>query len=167
MAVTVMRALSAIGGVALVLMMVHVTVDVGGRLLFNRPLFGTTEIVSAYYMVAVVFLPLAYVTRREGHILVEVFTRHLPRRTLARLEAAIGVVTTSVLCWMIWECVVAASRSTAIREKWEAGQDLLVVWPTRWLLPIGLAALALHQIMRLIADLRTAARPDADDEAPP
>ena len=41
------------------LMMLHVSVDVTGRYLFNRPIDGTTEIVAAYYMVLVAYLPWA------------------------------------------------------------------------------------------------------------
>ena len=39
------------------LMMLHVSADVTGRSFFGRPLEGTTEIVSAYYMVIVAYLP--------------------------------------------------------------------------------------------------------------
>ena len=39
------------------LMMAHVTIDVTGRYVFNRPLDGTTEIVAAYYMVMVAYAP--------------------------------------------------------------------------------------------------------------
>jgi TRAP-type C4-dicarboxylate transport system permease small subunit len=39
------------------LMMAHVTVDVTCRYLLNSPLEGTTEVVAAYYMVAVAYLP--------------------------------------------------------------------------------------------------------------
>jgi len=39
------------------LMMLHVTIDVAGRTLFNHPFEGTTEIVSAYYMVVAAYLP--------------------------------------------------------------------------------------------------------------
>src|ERR1043165_5059975 len=42
-----------------VLMMIHVTADVAMRTLFNSPIEGTTEVVAAYSMVIVAYLPLA------------------------------------------------------------------------------------------------------------
>ncbi len=44
--------LACFGGV---LMMVHITIDVIGRVVFNNPFDATIEVVSAYYMVAVSF----------------------------------------------------------------------------------------------------------------
>ena len=82
--------LAYVGGVGIVLMMVHIVIDVLGREVVGTPLDGTTEIVSFYNMVAVTFLPLAFVAHHEGHILVELFTRGLGPRRLAGLEAAIG-----------------------------------------------------------------------------
>ena len=55
-------------------MAVHVIADVSARYLFNQPLPGTIEIVSLYYMVAVIYLPVAYVQSRRQHIVVTQFT---------------------------------------------------------------------------------------------
>jgi hypothetical protein len=53
--------LLAIGAAIITLMALHVIADVSCRYLLNQPLPGTIEIVSLYYMVAVIYLPLAYV----------------------------------------------------------------------------------------------------------
>ena len=74
-------------------MMVHITIDVIGRVVFNNPFDATIEVVSAYYMVAVSFLPLAYISRHEGQIIVELFTRNLRKRPMLRLELLVNVVT--------------------------------------------------------------------------
>ncbi|HBM14118.1 MAG TPA: hypothetical protein DD390_15605, partial [Rhodospirillaceae bacterium] len=66
------------GTVALVLMATHVVSDVVGRLFFNHPVYGTTEIVSFYYMVGAVCLPLAYMELRDEHITVDVFYQKMP-----------------------------------------------------------------------------------------
>jgi hypothetical protein len=55
------HALMLIGGMGIVLMMAHVTLDVVLKNLFNAPIQGTIEISSYYYMVAVVMLPMAMV----------------------------------------------------------------------------------------------------------
>ena len=62
------------------LMMMHVTADVTGRYFFNSPLEGTTEIVSAYYMVVVAYLPWAFLARHDNHIVADMFTRAIPPR---------------------------------------------------------------------------------------
>ena len=62
----------------LVLMALHVSLDVGLRYLFGKSFTGTLEFVSFYYMVAVVFLPLAYVELQREHISVDVLVGRLP-----------------------------------------------------------------------------------------
>ena len=69
-----------VSGAALLLMMLHIAADVALRYLFSAPLHGTVEIVSTYYMVAVVFLPLALIELRNGHIVVELVSQHFPAR---------------------------------------------------------------------------------------
>ena len=69
------NALMWLGLIAGFLMMVHVSVDVTGRTVFNRPFSGTTEIVAGWYMVAVCYLPWAWITRTDNHIVAGVFER--------------------------------------------------------------------------------------------
>ena len=71
---------ATIGIAAVGLMMFHITFDVFGKYLFNAPLPATLEIVSHYYMVVVVFLPLAMVEKRDAHISVEVLTQNFSDR---------------------------------------------------------------------------------------
>ena len=69
--------LAAIGSLVLLVTMLHVSVDVMARFFFNMPLSGTIEISSFYYMIAVVFLPLAAVEGKNGHIAVEILAQRL------------------------------------------------------------------------------------------
>ena len=149
-------ALTFVAGILMLLMMLHIVADVAGRTLFNHPLDGTTEIVSGYYMVAVIFFPLAYVTHYEGHITVELFTRGLPPRRLAGLEAVIGVVAFGFLVWFSWETIIAAYNSFLNNEQWETADDLVTIWPSRWFLPIGLVLMAAYLVFRIVEDARMA-----------
>ena len=142
--------LAIAGGVALVLMMLHIVADVATKYLFNDPIDGTTEIVAAYYMVAVVFLPLAYVTFAEGHLIVELFTVRMKGRPLAALIGCAGLVTLAYLLFFIWFTGVEAVRRTREGEAWETSVDLVAVWPSRWFLTIGLAAMALWVALALV-----------------
>ena len=75
--------LAGLAALALFLMMLHVTADVLGKYLLNRPIPGTAEVVASYYMVAAVFLPLAWVEVRQGSIVMELLYALLPN-TLKR-----------------------------------------------------------------------------------
>ena len=68
-----------VGGVGLVLMALHVSIDAIGKYLFSIPIPATLEIVAYYYMPAVVALPLALVEIRNGHVAVEMVHQMLPR----------------------------------------------------------------------------------------
>ena len=135
-------ALAAVAGVLILVMMVHVTADVFGRLAFSAPINGTLEIVAGYYMVAVVFLPLAHVSRGEGHIFIELFTRKLPYRTRSWMDAGASVLTFGYVALMAWQCGIEAIIQTEGGELWETADDLIVIWPSRWLIPIGCALMA-------------------------
>ena len=150
------RALTIVAGIAVMLMMMHIVIDVVGRVVFNHPLNGTTEIVSTYYMVAVIFLPLGFVSHYEGHIKVELFTRGLSPAGLAWLEAAVGALSVVFLVWFTWESVVAARISFEMGEQWETAADLVTVWPSRWILPVGLAAMTAYMICATIDEVRRA-----------
>ena len=142
--------LAVAGGAALVLMMLHIVADVATKYLFNDPIDGTTEIVAAYYMVAVVFLPLAYVTFAEGHLIVELFTARMKGRPLAALVGCAGLVTFAYLLFFVWFTGVEAVRRTREGEAWETSVDLVAVWPSRWFLTVGLAAMALYVALALV-----------------
>ncbi len=134
------------GCVVIVLMMLHVVLDVAAKFLLNLPLPGTIEIVSAYYMVGVLFLPLGYVARENEHIYVELFTQKLSPRNLRRLEAAIGLVGGLSMAGVAWLTGLEAAARTASGERWETAASLIQVWPSRWILPVGTGVMAVYMI---------------------
>lgn len=147
-------ALTVAGGLAVVLMMAHIVVDVAKKYLLNDPIDGTTEVVAAYYMVASVFLPLAYVTYTEGQLVVELFTGRMSGRPLSLLLAFTGSATLAYVLFVAWCTAEEAALRTRDGEAWETSVDLLVVWPSRWLLPVGLAAMALVVLVETARHLR-------------
>ena len=60
--------LAWLAGIMAVAMMFHISLDVFCKYFFNRPLDGTIEIVSLYYMVGIVFLPISYISLTDSHI---------------------------------------------------------------------------------------------------
>ena len=139
-----------------VLMMLHVVADVATRWLFAYQIEGTIEIVAGYYMVMIVFLPLAYVGSHEGHIVVELFTRGMSDRGLARLDGVVGIVTFVFMVLFAWMTFEEAVTQTLEGEVVQTSDDFVVIWPSRWFLPAGCAVMAAYVLLRSIQDLKRA-----------
>lgn len=156
--------LAWIGGVGLILMMLHIAAEVVARYVFNSPLHGTVEIVSAYYMVAVVFLPLAMIERANGHIIVELVSQHFPRRIQAVLIGVVALISALYFGAFTWQTWSDALNKFAVGEQ-ALGTVAVTVWPTRFYLPIGCGLIALvlvHKAFRLFAgDATVLARHEA------
>lgn len=147
---------SWIAGIAILAIMLHVVIDVAMREILASPIDGTIEIVSFYDMVAVTFLPLAYVAHREGHIYVELFTRGLSPRRLAFLEGVIGLACLAFVIWMVRETWYAALISQADGEMWETSDDLITIWPSRFFLPVGIFLMGVYMVFRIADDFLVA-----------
>lgn len=155
----VARFLAVISALALLVMMLHVTADVIGKYLFNAPIPGTAEVVASYYMVAAVFLPLAWVEVSEGSIVVELLYNMFGRRAqLLSLfcATALSAVFYGGLAWLLWSPAVKAWRIGEIVE----GTWRVVIWPTKFLLPLGLALACVVMLLRLVDIATGRHRPD-------
>ncbi|OGA30554.1 MAG: hypothetical protein A3I01_04880 [Betaproteobacteria bacterium RIFCSPLOWO2_02_FULL_65_24] len=146
-----------IGLVAGFLMMVHVSADVAGRALV-RPLIGTTEIVSGYYMIAVAYLPWALIARNDQHIAVELFTQHMPRSVSIWLDAAVKVLTIAYLAVFVWQTWFRALQQMAAGESLQVGGGYMAVWPSRFVLPLAGGLMLLYLVVRVARDVRDAVR---------
>src|SRR3546814_16843388 len=63
--------LTNLARLALLAMLFLTVLDIGGRYLFDHPLEGTTAIITQLLFPALVFLSLAPVAERDGHVRVE------------------------------------------------------------------------------------------------
>lgn len=146
-----------LGGLAVVLMMLHVTADVLLRKLFAAPLPGTLAVVSNYYMVVLAFVPLALAERRRAHIAVEVLVEHLPhslKHWLARLVLLPVGAALAVFAWRTWEI---AGDKLASGTSIVQGTASIVVWPSYFALPIGAGLMLSVVLYRLTVTLVGAA----------
>ena len=148
----------------LILMMVHVGADIFAKLVFNSPIIGTLETVSYYYMVSIVFLPLAFVELRNGHVFVDLIFRNFPLRAqviIYVLGCLISVSYYSLFCYQTFlDAVKATSEQETVMSNY-----LFYVWPSRWTLPIGSATLVLAIILNASTALITGVVNDANGEA--
>src|SRR5262247_2926976 len=92
-----------IGLIAAFGMMMHVVADVTGRSFFNQPLQGTTEIVSGWYMVAIAFLPWAWIEQQNNHIVAGMFERIGGPRFNFWLNAVVKVCTSAFIALFTWQ----------------------------------------------------------------
>jgi TRAP-type C4-dicarboxylate transport system permease small subunit len=161
------NALAVCAGVAMMLMMAHIVADVAWKYALNDPVDGTTEVVAAYYMTAIVFLPLAYVALAGEHLDVILFTQRLSGRPL-KILTLFGLLATALyLGFICYHGVVEAIRRTAEGEAWETSAKLLGVWPGRWFLPIGMGAMGLCVLAIFLRALRRSYWPAGSDVVPP
>lgn len=131
------------------LMMLHVTADALARW-FSITLFGTIEIVSNYYMVALTYLPLAWIVKHEGHIFVELFTRNLSARNLLRIDTWVALLTLVYVIVVTWKTLESALEQTAIREQAESALGFISIWPSRWFVVIGFGCFAMQLIAQIL-----------------
>ena len=142
-----------VGLLAGFLMMMHVTADVTGRTIFNHPLSGTTEIIAGWYMVAAAYLPWAYISRTDGHITVDMFTRFASPRFLAVLEILIKLLTIVWVSVFTYQTFIRAVQQTRAGEVWEAAGGFILIWPSRWMLPVSGGLMVLYLILRVMSDI--------------
>src|SRR5690625_5127957 len=92
--------ITLIGGAAVSLMMIQVSLDVLFRFLLNQPLPGTITVVSHYYMIIAIFLPLAFVEQTKKSITIELLSAYFPP-TLNRFLSTFSQLFVSATAFMI------------------------------------------------------------------
>jgi TRAP-type C4-dicarboxylate transport system permease small subunit len=155
---------TVIGLIAVALMMLHITIDVAGKFLLNTPVPATISLVSHYYMVVVAFLPIAFAERRRAHITVEVLTELFPARAQHHLYAwsyVLSAVVYGLLTFRSWD---EARRAHEIGAFIMEQSTKLIVWPSYYLLPIGMGLMTIAVVYRFLVYL-TGAK-DSFDEPP-
>lgn len=135
------------------LMMVHVSLDVAGRALW-KPIAGTPEIVSGYYMILVAYLPWALIARNDDHIMVELFTRGLPPKAIAWLDIVAKIATTVYVAIFTRQTWLTALKQMANQESLQVGGSYLIVWPSRYVLPAAGLLMAIYLAVRVTRDIR-------------
>lgn len=130
-------ATALLAGITVCIMMLQVTVDVVGRYVFNSPLPATIAFVSHYYMLFVVFLPLALPERTDGHIAVEIVTERLAPAVQRHLRSwfyLVGGIIYAVMARASWlEAMSKFDTSAKVIEN-----NLPVpIWPGYFILPVG------------------------------
>ena len=135
------------------LMMAHVSLDVAGRALW-KPVVGTPEIVSGYYMIAVAYLPWTMIARNDDHIMVDLFTRALPSKVRVWLDIAVKIALAAYVGLFAWQTWLTALRQMANRESLQVAGSYLIVWPSRYILPATGLLMVVYLVVRVMRDIR-------------
>ena len=149
------NALAIVAGIALLLMMIQTVTDVAMSRLFGSPIEGSLEIISAYYMVMVVFLPLAMVELRHEHINADLFVRMLPKQAQRVIYVFGGLVSLAffgTLCLQTGLDFVASFKINEVLM----GSIYVPVWPAKFALPIGFLAISLVVILHITKSIASA-----------
>lgn len=154
------RLAGLIAGLAVVLMMLHVTIAVLLRVGLHSPATGTIEIVSYFYMVSAVFLGIFVAAWQNAHIRVDVIANLLPRRAQRVTDIIAELVMLVFFVFFAWGLWRTALQKTHQREAVDAVFAHLTVWPTRWVAVVGIVlalAVVAWRLMRMLAGANTRA----------
>jgi TRAP-type C4-dicarboxylate transport system permease small subunit len=142
--------LTALGALATLALLVHVAADVALRSLRGTPIPATYEIVTNYYMVALAFLPLAWVERQGGMVRIDVIHGLLPRPVQRVSERAVTLVSALVYAVLAWVTLRTALTNTGNGSFIMTNGVRVITWPAYWLPPVGLALAALVSGLRAV-----------------
>lgn len=155
------RLLLLIAGTALVLMMLHISLDVVSNLVFGMPVPLTNAVVTQYYMICAAFLPLAATELRNAHISVDLVVDRLPPRARGALEALVqllGMALYGALAAQAWQL----AQEKLARDAFLMEQTTRVsTWPSYFLVPAGFGLVALLLAVRLACRLLGRPQPAA------
>jgi len=150
------QVLMAIAIALAAVMMLHVTLDVILSQFIAEPMPMTVDLVSFYYMVGLVFLPLAFVETKNEHIDVDLIHAVLPGGG----QKALDLIALTLS--MVYFALLTYQSGIDALEKYELGEYTMgivnvTIWPGRFFLPIGCGTLTLVLLLKLIR------RPFSDD----
>ena len=160
------RWILALAGVALVLMMLHISIDVGANILLGAPVPLTNATVTQYYMIAVAFLPLAAGEYRGAHIGVDLVVNHLAASTRRWLDHLV-----QTLCFTVY-AALAIQASQLAMEKLARNSFLMEqttrvsTWPSYFLVSLGFGLIALLIGLRLVCRVLGRPEPEPPVETP-
>jgi TRAP-type C4-dicarboxylate transport system permease small subunit len=146
-----LSALALVGAVATVALMLHVVADIVMRNIWNAPIPATYEVVTNYYMVALAFVPLAWVEKSGAMVQVEVINGALSPLMMRLSDLLVALISATVyvaLAWVTWQVAV---RNTGVGSFVLANQTRVPTWPAYWLPPLGFTLAALATAIKIPA----------------
>lgn len=143
------RLLALAASLCLVVMMMQICLDVGGRYLFGKPMPSTLEIVSDWWMPALIFLPLLNVEWRNEHIAVDLFYQRLTPRAQAVVDGF------ALVCFGVFLAIISYAAFEQALRAYREGEFIMglvpvITWPPRFFLPLAGFLTALLCLVRAL-----------------
>jgi TRAP-type C4-dicarboxylate transport system permease small subunit len=135
------RVLSALGMLAVAAMLVHTVVEVVSRTGFNKPMAGTLEIVTFWYLPIIAFVGMWAGFRENEHISVDLLVTRLRPGAQWVMHIFVSTLVLVALGLMVWFTTQQAFTSLRINEY--VGIDHVPIWPVRFVVPAALLAFAI------------------------
>lgn len=145
-------ALGIMATLATLVMMIAIAIDVVFRALYNRSVPGVLEI-SETALVTAVFLGLAYTGATNSHIAVDLLTERLPARVTRWVLTVAWGLSSVFLGWITYATFVRATAAFGARET-RMGLVAWPIWPARWIIVVGLAAMLLVSLVNFVRTAR-------------
>ena len=145
----VTRVLLVLAAVLAFLLCFLVVADVVGRVVFNSPVKGTTEIVSLS-IVIICYLQAGFAIRSGGMLHVDMFVSRGGPRTrsaFAAFAALAGLVFFAAICWGSFEGAAHAWTSNEFEGE---GALRVPVWPARFVIVLGTFIAAFSYLLMLL-----------------
>jgi len=143
-----------VAGLALLTMGLIVSASVLGRSIFNAPV-PDDLIMVGLLMVCVIVLPLAFIERNDGHIVVTILADRLPPRLKGLLRAFGNVVLMAFFGTMGF--MLAKKVPGEFSEGlYYDGQLDIPTWPMKAMFAAGVAILVLRLLVSLVSNIRAA-----------
>ena len=138
-----------IAGAALLLMMLHITVDVVANLVLRSPVPLTNAAVTQYYMIAVAYLPLAAAEYRGSHISVDLVVNWMPERVRRVLDYVVQAVALLVYAGLGLQAFQLALEKLGRNSFLMEQTTRVTTWPSYFIIPAGFWLVALLLAVRL------------------
>ena len=123
--------------VALFSMMILITLDVILNKTISRPIPGTIELTTYYFMVLCVFLSIPYIEKCQSHISADFIVARFGPKTRSAFDVLGKLFTLGFYALLAYGAVTQAIKSTR-RLETVMSNFTFYIWPTRWGVALGI-----------------------------
>lgn len=145
--------ITLVGGAAISLMMIQVTLDIFFRFVLNKPLPGTITIVAHYYMIIAIFLPLAYVEQTKSSICIELISSRFSDKFNRFLSIFINLFISITAYLIAYVSFGVALKNYHSKTSVMQGDYTIATWPSYFILFLGVFLLGTYCLVRFLIEL--------------
>lgn len=149
---TVSRVMAILAAMSIFLLMLAIVVDVSVRSFTNASLPGMVEIAESSLIVAV-FFGLAWAGVEGQHVAVTLLSDRLGAKVNHVFDFIVWSLVSLTMLWLVW---ATTDRAVSATQSHEVRFGLLEwpLYPLRWVIVVGFAALLLVAVTNLFRVLR-------------